>query len=74
MNDQWNAERASQLLHAALAAIAQLEDRLSPARAEALLDEFEHEIGEAFLLKDLSAVTVQCEEYTRRFRALAEEG
>jgi hypothetical protein len=48
-------------------------DKLSPARAEALLDEFEQEIGGAFLRQDRSAVMANCEEYARRFRALREE-
>ena len=73
MNDKWNAEQANQLLRAALDEIDKLGDKLSPARAEALLDEFEHEIGGAFLRQDMSAVTANCEEYARRFRALGEE-
>jgi hypothetical protein len=73
MNDKWNAEQANQLLRAALAEIDELGDKLSPARAEALLDEFEQEIGRAFLRQDMSAVMANCEEYSRRFRALGEE-
>jgi hypothetical protein len=73
MNDKWNAEQANQLLRATLAEIDELGDKLSPARAEALLDEFEHEIGTAFLRQDMSAVMVNCEAYARRFRALGEE-
>ena len=53
--------------------IGELEDKLSPARAEALLDEFEHDIRRAFIRQDLSAVMNDCEEYVRRFRALSEE-
>jgi hypothetical protein len=53
--------------------IEQLGDKLSPARAEALLDEFEYNIREAFLRRDLSAVMNNCEKYVRRFRALGEE-
>jgi hypothetical protein len=73
MNDKWNAEQANQLLRATLAEIDELGDKLSPARAEALLDEFEHEIGIAFLHQDMSAVMMNCETYARRFRALGEE-
>jgi hypothetical protein len=47
--------------------------RTSSARAEALLDEFEHDIRAAFLRPDLSAVMNDCEKYVRRFRALSEE-
>ncbi|HKV53047.1 MAG TPA: hypothetical protein VJN94_00255 [Candidatus Binataceae bacterium] len=73
MNDKWYAERANQLLRAALASIDELGDKLSPARAEALLDEFERDIGGAFLRRDMAAVIANCEEYARRFRALGEE-
>jgi hypothetical protein len=44
-----------------------------PARAEALLDEFEHDISGAFLRQDMSTVMAHCVTYARRFRALAEE-
>jgi hypothetical protein len=73
INDKWNAEQANQLIRVALAEIDELGDKLSPARAEALLDEFEREIGGAFLRQDMAAVMANCEEYARRFRALAEE-
>jgi hypothetical protein len=73
MNDKWNAEQANQLLRAALAEIDELGDKLSPARAEALLDEFQHEIGGAFLRQDMPAIMANCKEYARRFRALGEE-
>jgi hypothetical protein len=73
MNDKWNAEQANQLLRAALAEIDELGDKLSPARAEALLDEFEHDVCGAFLRQDISAVMANCKQYPRRFRALAEE-
>jgi len=43
------------------------------ARAEALLDEFEEDIENAFLSQDMSAVKVICELYERRFRALAQK-
>jgi hypothetical protein len=56
-----------------LAEIDELGDKLSPARAEALLDEFEREIGAAVLRQDMATVMANCEEYARRFRALAEE-
>jgi hypothetical protein len=73
LDDKWNIEQANQLLSAALAEIDKLGDKLSPARAEALLDEFEHDIRGAFLRQDMSAVMANCEEYARRFRALGEE-
>ena len=73
MNDRWDGEEATGLLRAALAEIDALSDRLSPARAEALLDEFELDVGSAFLRQNLSAVKATCEGYERRFRALAEE-
>lgn len=73
MKDQWNAEEANRLLQASLAEIDALADKLSPARAEALLDEFERDVARAFLRQDLHAVRSNCEEYERRFRTLAEE-
>jgi succinate dehydrogenase/fumarate reductase flavoprotein subunit len=73
VGEKWNIARANQLLRAALAEIDELADKLSPARAEALLDEFEHDISGAFLLQDMSAVTAHCETYARRFRELGEE-
>jgi hypothetical protein len=73
INDKWNAEKANQRIRVVLAEIDELGDKLSPARAEALLDEFEREIGGAFLRQDMAAVMAHCEEYARRFRALAEE-
>jgi hypothetical protein len=73
INDKWNAEQADQLLRAVLADIDELGDKLSPARAEALLDDFEHEISGAFLRQDIAAVMANCEEYARRFRTLAQE-
>ena len=63
MDDKWNIEQANQLLSAALAEIDELGDKLSPARAEALLDEFEHDMCGAFLRQDMSAVMANCEEY-----------
>jgi len=73
LDDEWNADQANQLLRVTLDEIELLGDKLSPARAEALLDEFEHDIREAFLRRDLSAVVNNCEKYGRRFRALGEE-
>jgi hypothetical protein len=55
INDKWNAEQANQLIRVALAEIDELGDKLSPARAEALLDEFEREIGGALLRQDMAA-------------------
>jgi hypothetical protein len=73
LNDQWDEGEANRLLRAALAEVDALGERLSPARAEALLDEFEQAVGRAFLRHDLSAVRVTCEEYERRFHALSED-
>ena len=73
MNDRWDQEEANRLLRAALAEIDALGEKLSPARAEALLDEFEQAVGRAFVRHNLSAVKVTCEEYERRFRALSED-
>jgi len=73
LNDRWNEEEANRLLRAALDEIDALGEKLSPARAEALLDEFEHAVGDAFLSRNLSAVRVTCEEYERRFRTLSED-
>lgn len=73
MNDRWDEEEANRLLRAALAEIDALGEELSPARAEALLDEFEQAVGRAFLRHDLAAVRVTCQEYERRFRALSED-
>jgi hypothetical protein len=73
VDEKWNIARANQFLRAALAEIDELGDKLSPARAEALLDEFEHDISGAFVRRDMSAVMADCEKYARRFRALGEE-
>jgi hypothetical protein len=73
VGEKWNIARANQLLRAALAEIDELGEKLSPARAEALLDEFEHDISGAFLHRDMSAVMAHCDRYARRFRALGEE-
>ena len=58
---------------AALAEVDEIGDKLSPARAEALLDEFEHDISGALLRRNMSAVMAHCQTYARRFRALSEE-
>ena len=73
MGEIWNMAMANQLLRAALAEIDELGDKLSPARAEALLDEFELDISGAFSRRDMSAVMAHCQTYARRFRALSEE-
>jgi hypothetical protein len=49
VDDLWNPEEANELLRAVLVEIEGLAEQLSPARAEALLDEFEGDIGHAFL-------------------------
>ena len=73
MDDLWNPEEANELLRAALVEIEALAEQLSPARAEALLDEFEQDVGHAFLSQDMGAVKMICELYERRFRVLAEK-
>jgi hypothetical protein len=73
LKDRWDEAEANRLLRAALAGIDALSDKLSPARAEALLDEFEQAVGRDFLRRDLAAVKMTCEEYERRFRALSED-
>jgi hypothetical protein len=73
LNDRWDDEEATGLLRAALAEIDALSDELSPARAEALLDEFERDVGDAFLRQDLPTVKATCEGYQRSFRTLAKE-
>ena len=65
LNNRWDDEEATGLLRAALAEIEALSDELSPARAEVLLDEFERDVGSAFLGQDLLAVKVTCEGYQR---------
>lgn len=71
LDDRWNVENATALLRAALAGIDALSDELSAARAAALLDEFEREVGSAFCRQDLPAVKVTCDGYQHRFRTLA---
>src|SRR5260370_40556843 len=73
LNNRWDDEEATGLLRAALAEIEALSDELSPARAEMLLDEFERDVGSAYLRQDLLAVKVTCEGDQRRFRTLANE-
>jgi hypothetical protein len=73
MAQDWNPDKANELVKLALSEIELLEEKLSPARAEALLDEFERAIHQAFLRRDLAAVTDICEEYARRFHKLGEE-
>jgi hypothetical protein len=73
LDDLWNPEFANDLLRAVLVEIEALAEQLSPARAEALLDEFEQDVGHAFLTQDMRAAKVVCELYVRRFRVLAGE-
>jgi hypothetical protein len=71
LKGRWDDEAATGLLRAALAEIDALGHELSSARAEALLNEFERDVGSAFLCQDLFAVKVTCEGYQHRFRTLA---
>ncbi|MGA2412342.1 MAG: hypothetical protein ABSG46_18405 [Candidatus Binataceae bacterium] len=73
MTNEWDAAKANQFLRIALDEIDALGDQLSPARAEALLDEFESAINNAFVLQSLPAVEALCADYTRRFRALGDD-
>jgi hypothetical protein len=73
LGEKWNIARANQLLRTSLSEIDELSDKLSLARAEALLDEFEHDINAVFLRRHMSAVMAHCDRYSRRFRALSEE-
>jgi hypothetical protein len=73
LNYRWDDKEATEVLRTALAEIGTLSDWLSPARAEALLDEFELEVGSAFVRQNLLAVKATCTGYERRFHALAEE-
>ena len=73
MDDGWNANKANEFVRLALDEIERLGDKLSPARAEALLDEFERDIHLAFLREDLGAVMDISAEYSRRFRILDED-
>ena len=54
-----------------LVEVGALAEECIPAQAEALLDEFERDIKDGFLLKSLAVVRATCAEYARRFRALA---
>jgi hypothetical protein len=69
INDKWNAEQANQRIRVVLAEIDELGDKLSPARAEALLDEFEREIGGAFLRQDIGRILTNAV----RFEGVAEQ-
>jgi len=73
LNDRRDDEQATGLLRAALAEIDALSDELPPAHAVALLNEFERDVGSAFLRQDLLAVRATCERYQCRFRTLAKE-
>jgi hypothetical protein len=73
LDNLWNPEFANDLLRAVLVEIEALAEQLSPARAEALLDEFEQNVGHAFLTQDMRAVKMVCELYVRRFRVAGEE-
>jgi hypothetical protein len=73
MAQEWNPDKANELVKLALSEIELLEEKLSPARAEALLDEFERAIHQSFVRRNLTAVADTCEEYARRFRKLGEE-
>ena len=73
MDEQWDLKEANRLVGNALVEIEALAEQLIPARAEALLDEFERDIREGFLLQSITIITATCVEYGRRFRALIAE-
>jgi hypothetical protein len=70
LDDEFNLEEANRLVRKALLEIDALAEQVSPARAKALLDEFERDIKDGFLLKSMPVVRATCQEYGRRFRAL----
>jgi hypothetical protein len=73
LDNGWKIEEANRLVRNTLVEIDALAEQIIPARAEALLDEFERDIKDGFLLKSMTVVSATCEEYGRRFRALATE-
>jgi hypothetical protein len=73
LDDGWNIEEANRLVGHTLVETDALAEQAIPARAEALLDEFERDIKDGFLLRSITVVRATCEEYGRRFRALVPE-
>jgi hypothetical protein len=73
LDDRWNIEEANRLVRNTLVEVDALAEQLIPARAEALLDEFERDIKNGFLLRSITVVNATCEQYGRRFRALLPE-
>jgi hypothetical protein len=73
LDDGWNIAEANRLVADTLVEIDVLAERIIPVRAEALLDEFERDIKDGFLLQSITIVRATCYEYGRRFRALAPE-
>ena len=73
MDDEWKISEASRLVGDTLVEIGALAEQIIPARAEALLDEFERDIKDGFMLKSLTVVRATCAEYARRFRALVSD-
>jgi hypothetical protein len=73
LDNGWNTEEANRLVGHTLVEIDALAEQMIPARAEALLDEFERDIKDGFVLKSIAVVRATCEEYGRRFRALVSE-
>jgi hypothetical protein len=73
LDDGWNIAEANRLVADTLVEIDVLAERIIPARAEALLDEFERDIKDGFLLQNITVVRATGDEYRRRFRALAPE-
>ena len=73
MENEWKIEEANRLVGETLVEIGTLAEQIIPAQAEALLDEFERDIKDGFLLKSLAVVRATCDEYARRFRALVRD-
>jgi hypothetical protein len=71
LDEAWKIDEANRLVADTLREVGSLAETIIPAQAEALLDEFERDIKHAFRLKSLTVVRATCEEYWRRFRALA---
>lgn len=71
MDNEFNLDEANRLVRNALVEIDALAEQIAPARSSALLDEFERDIRDGFMLKSMPVVAATCHEYVRRFRELA---
>jgi hypothetical protein len=71
LDNEFNLDEANRIVRDALVEIDALAEQIAPARSSALLDEFERDIRDGFLLKSMAVVKATCHEYVRRFRELA---